>query len=393
MPQRKLDDWIAGFLTYMENSEPPQLFKLWSALCTIAAVLQRKCWVNWEKKIYPNMYVVLVGPSGSRKGTAMGPCLDLLLGESSVRLAAEATTREALIRKLKNCNVVDMVKSGPAQRHASVTIWSQELATFLGYNNPQFLSDLTDWYDCRDMWTYETKGQGIDEIHGVWVNLFGATTPSTLQASLPMSAVGGGLTSRIIFVYGDKKSKIVDVPIRTPAEEALYYELSYDLSEMAQLSGEFRMTGGYLEKRIAWRRQQELQPPMMDHRFEGYLTRRATHLLKISMILSASRGDDMLLDEDVHERSLKILEATEAQMNKVFRGYGLKSEAVLFPQLMNDIAMAGTIPFNILLERFMNDIDKTELASIIQTFEKIGFCKTELSNGQVLVIHNKKGQK
>ncbi|GAG17670.1 unnamed protein product, partial [marine sediment metagenome] len=89
------------------------------------------------------------------------------LDELGIKLAAEAITREALIRELKNSSADDIDhETGKATHHSSLTIWAQELAVFLGYYNHQLLSDLTDWYDCKSKWTYRTKTMGTDEIIG-----------------------------------------------------------------------------------------------------------------------------------------------------------------------------------------------------------------------------------
>jgi len=114
------------------------------------------------------MYIVLVGPSGKcRKGTAMGFGMKFLR-EMGIKMAAESTTREALCRDLKQSNDTKVdISTGDLQLHSSLTIYSQELTVFLGYNNQALMSDLTDWYDCRDAWTYRTKNQGTDDIVGV----------------------------------------------------------------------------------------------------------------------------------------------------------------------------------------------------------------------------------
>ena len=143
--ERRLPDWITGFLKYTENTEPPYTFRLWTALHTITAVLQRKCYLPWGSlTFYPNMYIVLVAPPGAaRKGTAMGPSLDMLSEPNlGVKLAAEAITREALIRELKNANdTIINQQTGEMIFHSSLTIHSQELTVFLGYHNYQLMSD------------------------------------------------------------------------------------------------------------------------------------------------------------------------------------------------------------------------------------------------------------
>ncbi|KKL25422.1 hypothetical protein LCGC14_2405480, partial [marine sediment metagenome] len=69
---RILSNWIDSYLEYTEESEPAETYRLWCAIVTISAVLQRKCVFHWGAlTFYPNVFVVLVGPPAARKGTAM----------------------------------------------------------------------------------------------------------------------------------------------------------------------------------------------------------------------------------------------------------------------------------------------------------------------------------
>ena len=77
------------------------------------------------------MYIVLVGPSGCRKGTAMGPGYSFLR-KVGAKLSAEATTREALIGSLELCKDTSVAPDGTSYDHSSLTIFSQELTVFLG---------------------------------------------------------------------------------------------------------------------------------------------------------------------------------------------------------------------------------------------------------------------
>ena len=58
--------------------------------------------------IYPNMYIILIGPSGRcRKGTAMRMGFEILKNVG-VKVVSESITREALIRQMKtSVNSVD----------------------------------------------------------------------------------------------------------------------------------------------------------------------------------------------------------------------------------------------------------------------------------------------
>jgi len=377
---RKLNDWINGYLEYTYNSEPPHMYHLWSAISVISSVLQRKCAFPWGSlTFYPNMYVVLVGPSGkARKGTAMNFALGFL-EDIGVHLAAESTTREALIRALQESKD-DMVDpgSGDSALHSSLTIFSPELTVFLGYQNHQLLSDLTDWYDCRKKWIYRTKGEGTDIIEGVYVNLFGATTPELIRTSLPMDAIGGGLTSRIIYVFEQKKGKVVPFPEVTSKERELHRRLTYDLQMIHMMRGNFKYSKGFLTEWIKWYMPQDDNPPFEDRNFMGYLERRPNHIMKLSIIVCASEGDTMIITEGHLLRAINILNQTENKMPMTFAGVGRGEHSDIISDIMTEIALKETTTKSELLEIFHRDVDKWKMEKILETLKGMNFFTQEL---------------
>src|SRR5687767_6761146 len=103
MSKRRLSDWISAYLEYADDTEPPLSYHTWIGLSTIASALQRRVFLRWGyDTIFPNLYVVLIGPSGRcRKGTAMRLGYNILK-EVQVKIASESIIREALIRNMKN---------------------------------------------------------------------------------------------------------------------------------------------------------------------------------------------------------------------------------------------------------------------------------------------------
>lgn len=378
MSQRALPDWLDAYMAYMDNSEPADSFKLWTAVSCIAACMKRKCFLEWGTlTFFPNMYVVLVGPSGCRKGTAMDPGFKMLQ-ELGIRMAAEATTRESLIRELRKAsdNNVDTT-TGEMSMHSSLTIYSQELTVFLGYNNMQLLSDLTDWYDCRSRWIYRTKNMGEDEIIGVWVNLFGATTPSLLQTTLPTDAIGGGLTSRMIFVYEAKKGKTVPIPFLSEEQEELRPRLLHDLEAIHMLKGQFKYNQAFVDTYMNWYIAQEDAPPFRDDRLAGYVERRANHVLKLSMILSASRSDELYLTKFDIDRAIEVLTETEHNMPKAFSGVGKSALASVTSRINAIIETTGGIEVSEIYDRFSHDADSFALRKVLEAISMSGHVRVE----------------
>lgn len=387
MEQTRLcSDWITTYLQFTENSEPPLLYRTWVAVSVLAATLQRKTFLQWHSELYPNMYIVLVGPPGKcRKGTAMGPGYRLLM-EKGIRLAAEATTRESLIRFLRESGGMDTDPlTGNVMIHASLTIYSQELTVFLGFNNNQLMSDLTDWFDCRDRWTYRTKNMGEDDIVGVYVNLIGATTPELIRSALPMDAVGSGLTSRMVFVYEDRKGKKCPAPFATKGEKAQREQLSKDLGQIMLLRGEFKISADFMDRWTDWYMHADEKQPFEDVRFAGYFERRPTHLLKLCMIMSASRGNDLRITTGDFDRALSLLTETEKKMPMVFMGHGRNPNADTLTKVMAYLGNKGQARESELLRAFYRDVDKRGLGDILTGMKTMGLIRINNSESDALI--------
>lgn len=392
MSKRLVPDWIDGFLEYTSNSEPPASFKLWSALSVISAALQRKCFIEWGPiTFYPNIYCVLVAPSGrARKGTAMSFAEDFI-SDLNIHTAAEAITREALIRTLENTTDSIQTVSGELEFHSSLTIFAPELTVFLGYNNPQLLSDMTDWYDCRKKWVYRTKNSGTDEIMGVYVTLFGATTPDLVRTALPLDAIGGGLTSRVIFVFESNKGKVIPSPFLTDAELALREDLKADIERIHCLRGRFNVSQSFVELWTEWYLKQEDAPPFDDHRFAGYIERRPNHAMKISMLCNASRSDKMIITAKDLQRAIDILTFTEQKMIHTFSGVGRSKDADIVTRVMTVIAQRKEIQMSKLQTMFYFDADKRTMEGVIDTLASMKFIKVVINGSDKTLYYLEEG--
>jgi hypothetical protein len=238
-----------------DDSEPPILFRKWVAISTVASALQRK--IKFELglsiTVYPNLYIVLVGPPATGKGTAMGFAEDIINKVPSIKISAQATSLQALIKNLKETNLTDLNReTGGMIFHSSLTVFSNEFTVFLGYHNSELIATLCDWFDCKEKWTYDTIKRGKEEIRGVWVNILAGTTHESLQASFPMEAIGGGLSSRIIFVNEFKKGKDVILPTLSEDQLRLQQYLIRDLEQITLLSGVYKATENAISAYYDW---------------------------------------------------------------------------------------------------------------------------------------------
>lgn len=381
---RLLGDWIDSFIEYTDDSEPPTLYRKWVAVSVIGACLQRRCWLQWGiDRLFPNLYTVLVGPPGeARKGTAMKMGRIFLDRMPDVNLAADATTREALIRYLAFCQADYGEDGRRAHVHCSMTIYSEELSVFLRSNDQDLLAMLCAWYDCGDTWKYMTKTQGEDFLSNIWVGLLGATTPKSIKESMPETGFGGGFTSRVIFVYADKPGKRVKWPTPLLPEDPMWQQLEKDLEVICTLGGQFKFDDEWAAMWDSWYENHEQECEHLGNKLRHYVTRRQTHLRKLSMIFSASRGDSLVMTGEDFVRAREYLLEAENVMENTFRGMGQSPLSDVTTRVMEYIATQERVLAKDLMNVFYNDASPRIMSEVVQTLKDMNFCKLEYRTGE-----------
>ena len=385
---RELSNWLNSYLSYTENSESPISYHTWCGLSVIAGALQRRVYLNWGlgRVIYPNLYTVLVGPSGrTRKGVAIGVAKDILKQIPGVTVTPESSSgRQAMILAMKRAlvNFQDPT-DGKIKFHSAVTAFSEELSVFLGQGDIAYLSNLTDWYDSKDDWEYETVGRGKDSLQGLCLNLMGGTAPDWIQSMIPQEALGGGFTSRIIFIVEEVKRKIVPKYIPTQQELEMKEVLIRDLERISQLSGEMLFDDEAEKLYINWYIKQDTElsagkPAIPDNRFAGYCERRATHLQKLMLLTSASRGDDLKITAADFHHAMRLLEGAEINMHKTFGGLGKSRTSEPTDQIASYIKKVGITTKKLLMRQFYRDVDADTLARVEATMQAAGMVKIKL---------------
>lgn len=384
---RSVPDWIEGYKELLENTESPDLFKKWVAISTVASAMKRKCHVRWfpHAHTYANMYIVLVGPAAIGKGVAMGPAHNMLR-KMGVKMSAQCSTRQVLIQDMIESTESNM-RDGKIFKESNLTIVSKEFSVFLGYNNPELVDYLTDWYDAHDDWEYKTIGRSSELVHGPYINLIGATTPSVFQKSLTNEALTGGLMSRTMLIYGDKKGKIVPIPLAADSTLVLEGKLYLDLQKIGEMEGEFKFSSDFPDRWVDWYMENEKHEMRKDTRLTHYAGRRQTHMMKLMMVVSAARSNDMIITVADFEKANELLKEAEEGMIHAFRGYGTNALAYYIEVVMEDIKAASHIYLKDLMKRHVKDISLEDMQKIIETLERMGFCKVSKKSSGIIISY------
>jgi hypothetical protein len=307
-----------------------------------------------------------------------------LLDNIGVSLAANATTREALIRALK-LSTDSNVSDSKITLDSCLTVFSSEFTVFLGYNNTTLMDNLSDLFDLHDIWKYDTKTQGTDEIVRPFLNIIGATTPALLNSSMPRDTIGGGLASRIIFIFEEKKGKSISL-FDQRVDKELWKILRDDLEVIGRISGQFIADQETKDVFTPWYKEQDKHPPIADPRFDAYHGRRAVHIIKLCMILSAARSDSRDVTSNDFDKALSLLMETEKKMPKVFESFGRMENTDIMMNVGAEIIARGEVTFRDLMKKFYYDADKATLEGMVATLTSMGWCVTVTEPGKGSVI-------
>lgn len=206
------------------------------------------------------------------------------------------------------------------------------------------------WDSKQGAFIKSTKGSGTDTIENPWINLIACTTPAWIAGNFPEYMIGGGFTSRCLFVYADKKDKLVAYPNRhvPPDMRMTADRLVADLTHIsAELAGPYRLSPAALEWGEIWYKRHYDHPPtaLSDDRFGGYLARKQTHLHKLAMVLAASHRDELIITDEDLASAETMLTDLERDMPEVFSKIGRTQESVQAERLVKFIRQSGGVTY------------------------------------------------
>jgi hypothetical protein len=351
---RLLPDWITAFLDFTDHMESPRLMRSWSAISAIASALRRKVWIDQDQFIWtPGLYIVFVGPPGVlTKSTTTDLSSALLREVPGIRFGPNNITWEALAMSFAGASESFEWPEGSWVPMSPITLVSRELGSLLNPKNPDLVNLFIELYDGSKVYQKVTKGSGSDTIEGPWINMLGATTPAWIADNVPQSALGGGLISRIIFLYGDEKEKLVPYPmdaITNPeAHKMVRTALINDLEHISlNLCGPYRITA----EAKAWGREWYVhlwtgaKNHYTDDKVMGYIARKQTHLHKVAMVLAAAHKDELTIGLDELQLADQMLLTIEGSLDLVFSQIGRTSQSMASQKFIDVVRRKGKVTY------------------------------------------------
>ncbi len=295
--------FIGDFNTYMKSrTDAPPIFHRHAAMAALATAMgNRVCCNGWSRDIYPNVWIVLIAPSGYGKSTSPDMAASLLkkagLGE---RVLPTSFSYEAIMNSLamKPVGIFEL----------------QEFAAFTGMLARDYMSGctqfLTEAFDCPPVIERLLKSGNL-KVEKPCLSILGGSSPEWFNDAFKSKDLNGGFYARFMFVPAFVSGPYVGIP--EARDDGIETSLADHLRAVSELTGRFDLTTvrslfNDWDKKMRRRAREDCPPE-----FAGMRSRATTMALKTAMIFHVSRDPySLTITEDDTRNAIKHIESTYA---------------------------------------------------------------------------------
>lgn len=391
MAKRKHSDWLSAFIKHAETGEAPREVYFWVGVSCIAACLRRRVWLPMGHfEWIPNFYIIIVAPPGIiSKTTSINIGTELVRQVPGIKFGPSAVTWQSLVTILAEAQ--EMYDDGKEMINMSpLTLESGEFGTLVDPHNREMIDMLVHMWDGKkEVFWKSTKTSGDDKVVNPFLNIIAATTPDWIGDNVPESLVGGGFTSRCIFVYADEKAKLVAYPgMITPAGyDDRKVDLIHDLELISQLVGPYVLEPDARQWGEDWyeRHNTTRHLHLDSRRFGGYLARKQSHIHKLAMVLSASQRDNLHITVNDLERAEKAVTKLEETLPQIYSHIGTSEVAKGQAELVRIVRAYGVIDDTSLYARLFRTMGHDAYVTAKESAIKAGLIFTKIVNNEYLI--------
>lgn len=218
LPERSL---LRDWLRYHEAFESPPSYYLFALLTVAGAAIEGSLLVNpdSEPEVRTNLYTLLYGPSGVRKGRPVRQALRLLHDAAPDTRLIPASFSVEYLRHYLAEQSFEADKSGGL-------LANEEFTEVIGTKDYQrdslfFLSKL---WDCPVVSPHGTLARKLEIIRNPYLSILSASNPSWIEQA-PAGTLEGGALRRLLIVAEWRPRSLVEASPKR-GEESLYLDIS-----------------------------------------------------------------------------------------------------------------------------------------------------------------------
>jgi len=381
-----------GFLkSYVEycadKTDAPYTFHLAVGLSVLGAALGNQvvipCFYG-DLELYPNLWIVLVAPTGFyRKSTALS------LGK---RLLRTSVPKGIMPDDWTPQKLAHMLQDNPAGL-MTISEFTRVLATFGREYMAGTKEMLTEMYDSPEEWILERQTSKKVTIRNVSLSILGATTLAWLQDRVKARDLEGGFLARFLFVAGTERGARPKNAIGR--NHQVYAELQNHLKAVAELEGnaDYSLVEQDLRDWV-YNYERLAEQGAMSPELVGMYARTGTTVQKLALIFQVSMNPPSLnITPEAAEKAKALIEYVHQETSKVTRSFAdgwFGRQLVRARQFIEGYKEVTREE----LFRYMQ-IEARKLNSVIETLKEEGSVevgKGESTGGRPPMVYRWKGE-
>lgn len=380
---------------YVRDLPSAQSFKDFGYYFLINACLQRRVWYGngsdeEGKRLYPNLYIIFVGPPGCGKGVIISAVSYFLKHHKYERgleietntgkekpplfaVGADSITFEELLDDIASNTRAFLGADKQIYIHSSYVFALQELDSLFRKKGDDVARFLKNAYDCVP-YDRKTKHQGKNLLRRLCLSLIAGTQEDFIREATTgtFRIFGQGFSSRSLFLYehgySDDSFHISNI---SPEQAAAREELLVWIKRLALVYGELtysKEVHGWLED--WYKKKLHAQRARASVQMQEYYARKRVNLLKLAAGVHYSEALDNEITLVDFQKAVTLLDAIEPNMEAGFNSGGRNANASYTKKILEYIKSNGSrISRRDLLLTFTSDLTWEEIESCIKELE------------------------
>lgn len=334
--------WLETYHEYTKEHEAIKVFHEWAGLFCLSSALSGRCWTDLGfGRIFPNLYIILVGPPAKpRKSEAIKTACSLLEPleeELLVWTSSESITYQKLFDDLQDTKTLIEIEGHPHE-YMGLSAMSSELGSFVKRGEIDLINALIELYDGKGRHRHGTRGSGTVVLRNAALNILAATTPRFFEGFEFESHVRTGFTSRCLFLYAEtrrfnKSNPTINLELKA--------QLVLGLRRITEFFGLIPLSPEADEYYQNWYEKLPLNPEVIPPLIP-YYGRKQTHLRKVAMlctVMDMLNGRVQVTEIEHIKKAEVIIERAEKYMIGAFAGAGESNELNAINKLIATLQM------------------------------------------------------
>lgn len=388
-PKPVPQSWLDLLVSSTSELESPRRFFYWAGIAAISAIVKKNVWLDkFSYKLYPNVYVLLVSAkSGLRKGLPVDFAKGIVERVNNTRIISGRNSVQGVIKDLsQQLTITNPGEPVKIYSDAQAFLCAPELDSFM-VKDEQGLSILTDLYNTHEHakeWKNSLKSSPVESLKNPCITFLAASNEALLEGLIKDKDIEGGFIARTMIIHESIKRVSNSLMFR-PANLVTRDDLAEGLKRLTNVKGPFDIPHNVRVEYDKWYKSLD------EHSYDdktGTMERIGDHVLKVAMLISLAKSNDLIIDMPTLEESIDVCQASVVGTRKTTMGVGRAESAEAAGRVLKVLLDQPdfTVERSKLLRLLKNDVNVMMLNMVLDDLGDNGKCvlRAGRDNGKVI---------